>query len=82
MMWTIFEMEIILHHACSSAPFPRYTAPIYQETVERLRSLGIMDDGGAKTVTDLGHALIDLWRNTPLPVQRFVDPRLEKGSAA
>lgn len=81
MMWTPYQIEIILHHACSSAPFTRHTAPLYAETIEHLRELGVIDGNGPWTVTSLGHALIEMWCNTPLPIQRFVDPRFEKGPA-
>lgn len=85
-MWTPYQIEIILHHNCSNAPFPRASAPAYQNTVSDLIHDGILTDieggeGFIKT-TELGAALVEMWRNTPLPVHRFVDPRFEKEPAA
>lgn len=81
---TPFQIEIILHHHCSAADFPRYGAPLYGPTVSDLIHDEILTDhpDGRIRTTHLGKALVEMWCSTPLPVQRFVDPRFEKGPAA
>lgn len=83
MTWTPYEIEIVLHHRSSGAPFPRAEAPLYWPTVKKLMDFGILtrrDCQSALHSTPLGDALVALWCSTPLPVQRFVDPRF--GEAA
>ncbi|MBB3411280.1 hypothetical protein FHT87_005233 [Rhizobium sp. BK316] len=84
MMWTPYEIEIILHHNCSLAPFERNTAPSYWPTVKRLVDVGILRRGDIESpveTTDLGKGLVRLWCETPIPVQQFVDPRFMGGGA-
>jgi hypothetical protein len=71
-----YEIEIILHHHCSGVPFPRANAPAYYPAIDRLISIGVLAaDDKSITSTPLGAALVDMWCATPLPVQKFVDPR-------
>lgn len=80
-MWTPYQIEIVLHHYCSKAPFPRRDAPAYGSTVADLVHDGILidsKDGTAIAATEMGNALVEMWCNTPLPVQRFIDPRFER----
>lgn len=73
--WSLYQMEILNHHHCSAAPFPRASAPAYPETVAGLVELGLLDRVDFPKTTALGEALIEAWKQTPLPVQRFIDPR-------
>lgn len=84
-MWTPFQMRIVLHHYGSSAECPHSNAPIYPETIDRLKGLGVLEDreSGADgetpyQVTAKGMALVEMWCAQPLPVPRFVDPRFEE----
>jgi hypothetical protein len=85
MAWTPYQIEIILHHHCSLAPFTRWNAPSYNENVAHLIEMGVLvvraNSGELSyATTSLGDALVQLWRDTPLPVAIFVDPRL-RGAA-
>jgi len=80
MLWTPYEIELILHHRASLAPFPRKDAPAYADTVSRLVEMGILTTGvdiksGIFHVTPKGEALVEMWLNTPEPIQKFIDPR-------
>ena len=76
MMWTPYQIEIMLHHHCSGAPFERSDAPAYPGAVKGLKDLGLLDDfEGHPRSTLLGQALIEMWCATPIPHMRFVDPR-------
>jgi hypothetical protein len=83
MMWTPFQLEIIIHHHCSGAPFERSEAPAYRETVEGLEALGLLekDVRGMPTTTEKGRALVKVWCNTPVPIQKWVDPRFDHDAA-
>lgn len=81
--WTPYQVEIMLHHHTSRAPFPRWTAPGYPVEIENLVDLGVLrlvkhgaDFGGNQyATTKLGAALIELWLQTPLPREIIIDPR-------
>lgn len=74
-MWTPYDIEVVLHHYVSPAPFEREDAPAYEDVVRRLTDLGIIAHNGTRyKTTPLGEGLIKLWLCTPLPV--YVDPRL------
>lgn len=76
--WTPYQIEIVLHHHCSHAPFPRRDAPIYNGTVSDLIQAGVLidnHDSSVVTTTELGKALVDMWCQQPLPVASYVDPR-------
>lgn len=73
---TPYEIEVFLHHAASSAPFPRADAPIYPETVEGLiRSNLLARYGEAFRPTAFGMAFREMLCATPLPQILTVDPR-------
>lgn len=80
MLWSPFEIEIILHHHYSLAPFPRESAPAYQGILDRLVESGILqphEEKGAYVTTSKGNALVCMWCDTPEPVQKYLDPRFE-----
>lgn len=84
-MWSPFQIKMILHFHCCHDEFPQANVPIYQSVLSDLIHDGVLidnDNNTGFTTTDLGKALVEMWCSTPLPVQRFVDPRFEKGSAA
>lgn len=83
MIWRPYDIEVILWHHISWERFPRETAPEYGPTIRRLTDMGVLEyaDGVPKTSL-LGQGLVHLWQQTPLPVVRYVDPRLEKGDDA
>lgn len=80
-MWSPFEIEIMLFHYCCYGEFSRRSAPIYPETVRRLVELGLLqtsvEEDREFATTPLGAALVEAWKDTPVPVARYVDPRFE-----
>lgn len=76
MIWSPYDISIVLHHYVSNAPFPRNDAPAYVVTVNQLKEYGVLiADGERTTTTKLGQALVEMWCSQPLPVAKFVDPR-------
>ena len=75
-MWTLYQIELILHHHVSTARFPRCDAPIYAGEINNLHDLGVLcyEDGIPRT-TPMGKALVEMWTSTPLPKQAWIDPR-------
>lgn len=80
MIWTPYQIELIVHHTVSSADFPRGSAPAYPGEIDELESRGILyrTTSGRIAATEKGRALVDMWSTTPLPVQvsKWVDPRI------
>lgn len=78
MMWSPFDIEIMLHHYHSYDRCPRADAPIYPERLAALVGKGLLEYvDGIPHSTDLGAALVRMWCETPIPVAKYVDPRLE-----
>lgn len=55
-----------------------YIAPA-GEVISSFIEMGLLhrNPEGFLTTTERAHALIDMWRSTPLPEMRWVDPRLD-----
>lgn len=77
---TPYMLEILFHHHCSRAPFPRENAPAYTETVDELVLLGVLEriEFGFIQSTDRGKAYIEMILTTPLPEMGLYDPRTGK----
>lgn len=74
---TPYQIEILIHHHASHAPFGRDTAPLYAPTVKAFMDDGILTtrpDGSIGT-TERGKALVDMLCLTPYPEIKWVDPR-------
>lgn len=81
--WTPYHIEIILHHHCSGARFPRADAPAYGDTLQDLAQLGLIDwVEGIPRTTPLGNALVEMWCSQPIPVAVYVDPRISPKDTA
>lgn len=81
-MWTPYQIEIMLHHHCSGARFPREDAPAYPYELKGLMDAGLLDyQDGIPRSTLLGQALIEMWCATPVPEIRFIDPRFSRDKA-
>jgi hypothetical protein len=77
-MWSPYEIRIILHHYTTASEFPESHTQLFTETIQRFIGMGLLlrnDDGFLET-TDMAAALVGFWSNTPLPVQKWCDPRL------
>lgn len=76
-MWTPYQIEIILHHHTGRGRFPRHDAPAYNSTLSDLIHDGVLidEEPGLVTTTPMGRALVEMWMKTPLPEQKWVDPR-------
>lgn len=68
-IWTPYQIEIILHHHCSVAPFPRWTAPLYAPTVVELAKQGLLmaDDDDVIRTTEKGARFVLALLMTPVP---------------
>lgn len=78
-MWSPYQITVLLHHHTSAAEFPRRDAPAYNEVITGFMEMGLLhrNSEGFLTTTERAHALIDMWRSTPLPEMRWIDPRFE-----
>ncbi len=88
--WTPYELEIILHHAHSLAPFDRETAPLYPPTIQNLMELGYFKRialsgteeavGGYSNIrpTEKCMVFVELLLRTPEPRNVWLDPRDSK----
>lgn len=41
--WSLYHLEVLSHHFCSHAPFPREHAPAYPGCLAELRDAGLID---------------------------------------
>lgn len=41
--WSLYNIEVLSHHFCSHAPFPREDAPAYPRCLRELQTAGLMD---------------------------------------
>lgn len=80
MKWTFYDLEIFMHHRCSPAEFDRAFAPAYQPALMNLIQCGLLapDEEGIIRSTPMGDAFGEMLKATPLPVQRFIDPRFDR----
>lgn len=78
--WSPYQIEIILHHYCSPAPYQAANEQMYQKELDSMLARGILrpDDKGIWRPTDIGRALVELWLQTPLPRQVIIDPRTKQ----
>jgi hypothetical protein len=81
-MWTPYQIRIILHHHTTRSEFPENHTKLFAETIARFVDEGLLqrDDEGLVVTTAKASALIDLWRSTPVPVMKWVDPRFEEAT--
>jgi len=72
------HIHILLNHyalsnktyeVCSSCVSRRF----YDETVAALKSSDLLNEDGM--ITDRGNAYVEMLISTPLPLQKFIDPR-------
>lgn len=75
--WSPFDIRLMLHfYATPSGQFEQAHAPIYAERVQSLVDAGLIQaDGETYSATEKGRFLVLLWRETPVPAVRYVDPR-------
>jgi hypothetical protein len=73
-MWTIYDIEVLMHHHCSMQPWPRGRSNPYEVSVEKLRKHDLMSSTGH--VTPRGCAFIGMLQKTPVPIDGFCDPRV------
>lgn len=72
-MWTPYQIEILLHHHCSTARFSRADAPAFNEALGSLQEAGLLNS--ERRTTDMGVAFLEMLLSTPLPVMSWSDPR-------
>lgn len=85
-MWECYDIDVLIwyysrvgeydHGGSEGSPPPAS----YLSSIERLVSSGLLEETRTLArpyqATELGVALVGLWKQTPLPVVKFVDPRL------
>jgi len=77
--WTIHDLEVLFHYrCCPTVAWPYGETPAHGTTVSKLVEAGLMDRADFPAVTERGLAFIDMLLATPVPVQKFVDPRFEQ----
>ena len=81
-MMTPNDIEVLLHCYATPKRHPRFTAPAVQDAIIKFIKTGcITATPGAGSVwrtTARGDALVKMLRQTPMPVQQWVDPRTGK----
>lgn len=79
MNWSPFDIKMVLHFYACLDQFPNANAPIYAELRDALIDAGLVEfREGIPRTTELGDAFVGLLLDTPIPVVKYVDPRLGK----
>lgn len=64
--WSPYNLEVLLHHYASRAPFPRADAPAYPGCLRTLRQAGFMEMGST-AITLRGALFVGMLLNAPAP---------------
>lgn len=64
--WSPYNLEVLLHHYASRAPFPRCHAPAYEGCIRELRYNGLMEMGSF-AITLRGAIFVGMLLQTPVP---------------
>lgn len=85
MKFSPYELGILLHYYVSPTDYPYNDAPIWPETVNRLRWLGLMagnlDTNSDHRLTPCGEAFVRLSLcEAPIPEQQWVLPARDVGA--
>jgi hypothetical protein len=79
---TPYQIKLILHWYCVVDRFPQASAPIYDETMAWMLRDGLIeprrDVEGLYTTTERGAKFVEMLCDTPLPENRWLDPRFAK----
>ena len=68
---TPYNIELLIHFHCSNARFPRDEAPIFDETIQEMFKLGLLEPAPLPQVckiTDKGRAHVHFICMMPLPM--------------
>ena len=75
------DIEVLIHCHCHPEPHPRLNAPAVSDAIQRFLRQGLIetveDSNNTWATTERGRVLIDMLCETPLPEQRWFDPRTE-----
>ena len=79
-LFTPYKINLLLHFYAMPKAYPKSRA--YDEAVEEFKRLGLIQDNALSDsgydVTSKGSALINLWCNTRLPEQAWINPETGK----
>jgi hypothetical protein len=77
-VWSPFDIKLMLHHHCCLEKFEYHDSPIYPERLQSLIDNDLLerDELGVLCSTPRGKALVEMWCAQPLPVATYIDPRL------
>lgn len=64
--WSPYNLEVLMHHYASRAPFPRADAPAYPGCIRELRYNGLMEMGSF-AITLRGALFVGMLLQTPVP---------------
>lgn len=75
---TVIMLQALLYHYTTPDPWPTPPSRSYNDALAKLRAETLVDVNkltGAVTVTERGVVFVNMLRGTPLPVQKWADPR-------
>jgi hypothetical protein len=81
-MWSVNDIQVLLHFHVSPEPHPRAHATAVQETIAMLVRNGMIEERkdfsaepNCYQTTVRGQAWVEMLKNTPFPVCVWMDPR-------
>jgi hypothetical protein len=78
-MWTIHDIEVMLWHFITPAPWPRGQTDAYTKSCLKLARHGLLTE--TFKATPRGCTFITMLQKTPVPVDGFCDPRVTENVA-
>ena len=82
-IWTPHDICVLIHyHVSPGQPWSYGNTMAWRDSMGRLHHYGLIDRTDEMAIsTEKGQALIHCWLDQPVPIAKWVDPRLE-GTAA
>jgi hypothetical protein len=79
---TPLHLTLLIHIYGVAGPIPNREFPAQRQYLEELAELGLigmnlMDHDSPATITERGKVYLDMVLSTPLPIQKWADPREE-----
>jgi hypothetical protein len=74
---SVVMLAALLHHYANTDPWP-FPSRSYDDALNKLKASDLVDVRkvtGEVFVTERGKVFVDMLKNTPLPVQKWADPR-------
>lgn len=75
-IWTPYEISVVMHHTVGRGRFHLEGTEHYRATIGKMEALGLLEyEDGIPVGTDKATALLEMWCQTPMPVNKWSDPR-------